>query len=265
MPLHATIGEHLRTIPVKWQRMKISLEILARGSRSGASRGDLCTIASEALAIFVQPFEKHIPAGALVGDQMAQEATRNAARIETFLVGINRRAKAHAPPLEGQDVIADELADWIEARLRPVYRDKWKPVEILDPWAQTTSKSPKPSGRPGLKDDLGNAAAAAQKSEEIEFSDDYRSCMIGDKRYAFTVIQAACMRAIWELSKHGRFSFAQKSVIDSAAEWAKVGSKRLDHVFRKGRSRDKERYHPLWGTLIRRDPERAGHYQIVKP
>jgi len=131
MPRQIAIREFLESIPVRWQRMQLCLEMIARAVREGAALDELLELAMEGKAIFTPPLEHHLPVGALDGGgPITQESYQNAARVHTFIAGINRRAQTGAPAMNGQDAMADELADWIESRLRPVYRDKWKDLPV---------------------------------------------------------------------------------------------------------------------------------------
>lgn len=98
-------------------------------------------------------------------------------------------------------------------------------------------------------------------------SRDFRTCTIGCNRHALRKAQAACVRALWTLSRGGKDWVAQDSVFALVArkKWAEIKIKRLDQVFRTGTSGGRTTYHALWDSVIRRDRDRPGYYQIVLP
>jgi hypothetical protein len=79
-------------------------------------------------SIFSTPrIQEHLPAGCLTGGGGSGETLANAARVPTFLGGVARMVRLHAPdPKRAEE--ADAISDWIEGNLRPVYKGDWVPL-----------------------------------------------------------------------------------------------------------------------------------------
>jgi hypothetical protein len=116
-------------------------------------------------------------------------------------------------------------------------------------------------------EDVGHRVNSPAEATPIEVlcSPDFRVVRVGAVEYRFSTPQAACFQALWRLTREGKLSAAQTSVFELVAreEWAKIGTKRLSHVFRQGSKGGVDQYHKAWNTIIKPDRERAGFYQLT--
>lgn len=147
------------------------------------------------------------------------------------------------------------------ARELPYHRAQWERWEPSCPSLQTEELTKSNRAQPISE---GGVTPVWKEKEPVSpFSPDFRTCTSDGITFHFTRSQAACMKAMWELSLEGKRWVAQESVFEQAIESMPFPRKRLDHVFRSGKSQGVQRMHPAWQTILRKDPERRGFYQLV--
>jgi hypothetical protein len=142
---HPVTANVLPRVPFNWQRMQFVLELIAGELRRGkdASADRLAELAADGQLIFPEGIDRCLPVGLLDGGgPMTAEAFGRCTKIRTLLGGVARTARGggQTERRAARAAEADELSDWIEGSLRPIYADKWVEIEppIMPPAALAT-------------------------------------------------------------------------------------------------------------------------------
>jgi hypothetical protein len=98
------------------------------------------------------------------------------------------------------------------------------------------------------------ATIAAMDHPAIEFTEDYRACRWGTETFAFTALQAACVRILWEARNRGSPVLHQEDVL------ARAGAKQTIQM----RMRRLFQRHPAYQTMIH-SGRRPETFLIVDP